>query len=622
MGNKVIASLAATVFVFVASGVVFATVTTSSGYNAVTYDDSISFSAVVQNDGSVKSTWSKYTGPEDFTYYKLVRSDSNSNPVYPDDGYIYYGGNIDSLSYIDSDVSTGAHYYRICQIASPERYCSKTVVKVDIGAGIQTTVEEKPIPILYNEVPKVTTIEGFSDVPTDHWAASCVEKLASLGVIESGDGVAFRINDPVNRAEFLKMVMSIYYPGADKYLSETCFNDVATSSWYAPYVCSAKVNDIASGYPDNTFRPTNSITRAEGAALLIKALKIALDDVPASPFLDVYIAWQKEAVDLAYKKGLVSGYSEYEFRPNGTLTRAEAAKMICNAKERFSEPLAVYIAPEEAKANPEPVVEPEIPSEPVSSPDTVVGSVHRTSPLIINHNNANIDSIPESIINTAKSTFRIAYGHTSHGSQLTSGMTTLRAQNSLYDYNAGGTNGALYYNESLVYGDLGGDWEIQTRDLLGSNDSINMVMWSWCGQMSDMSADEVNDYLSAMDALESDYPGVIFVYMTGHLDGSGEAGTLHRNNEMVRDFARNYNKVLFDFADIESYNPNGSYFLNMGADDNNDYSEGNWATLWCSANAGSPLCSDVSCAHSQSLNCNLKGRAFWYMMARLAGWGG
>ena len=78
--------------------------------------------------------------------------------------------------------------------------------------------------------------------------------------------------------------------------------------------------------------------------------------------------------------------------------------------------------------------------------------------------------------------------------------------------------------------------------------------------------------------------------------------------------------MLFDFADIERFNPNGTDFLDLGANDNCDYSGGNWATEWCSANPGSDLCDLCSCAHSQSLNCNVKARAFWWMMARLAGW--
>ena len=113
--------------------------------------------------------------------------------------------------------------------------------------------------------------------------------------------------------------------------------------------------------------------------------------------------------------------------------------------------------------------------------------------------------------------------------------------------------------------------------------------------------------------------------MTGHLDGSGVEGTLHQRNEQIRQFCRTHGKLLFDFADIESYDPDGNYFLDRFADDNCDYigADGqrhNWAQEWCAGNPGQ--CGDCSCAHSQCLNCQQKGKAFWWMMARAAGWEG
>ena len=110
--------------------------------------------------------------------------------------------------------------------------------------------------------------------------------------------------------------------------------------------------------------------------------------------------------------------------------------------------------------------------------------------------------------------------------------------------------------------------------------------------------------------------------MTGHLDGGGSEGNLHTRNEQIREYCRNHNKVLFDFADIERYDPDGTDFLDLGADDECNYSGGNWADEWCAANLGSDLCDSCSCNHSKALNCNQKSRAFWWMMARLAGWNG
>jgi hypothetical protein len=147
-------------------------------------------------------------------------------------------------------------------------------------------------------------------------------------------------------------------------------------------------------------------------------------------------------------------------------------------------------------------------------------------------------------------------------------------------------------------------------------------MWAWCGQVSDASQAYIQSYLETMNQFETDYPGMRFIYMTGHLDGSGPSGNLHQRNEQIRAYCMAHNKVLFDFADIERYNPDGVDFLGRSANDACDYDDGNWADEWCAANPGSSLCDtcEDGCNHSRSLNCNMKARAFWWMMARLAGW--
>ncbi len=246
--------------------------------------------------------------------------------------------------------------------------------------------------------------------------------------------------------------------------------------------------------------------------------------------------------------------------------------------------------------------------------------------IIIDHQRTDITQIPSQWIEQAKLNFRVWYGHTSHGSQITTGMNNLKSHyGSPYDFNKTGSGGALSYQE--VQSDLGHKgsltWMNSTRSQLNQPDNDrNVVIWSWCGGVSDNTKEGIDTYLNAMNQLEIDYPDVVFIYMTGHLDGTGESGSLNVRNNQIRSYCIENNKILFDFADIESYDPDGNYFLDLNANDNCDYNGGNWAQEWCAENPGSDLCWSCSCAHSQALNCNLKGGAFWWMMARIVGWDG
>jgi hypothetical protein len=146
---------------------------------------------------------------------------------------------------------------------------------------------------------------------------------------------------------------------------------------------------------------------------------------------------------------------------------------------------------------------------------------------------------------------------------------------------------------------------------------FNFSLWTWCGQMSYYSDAQVQQYLDVMARLENEYPDMRFIYYTGHTDGTAPGSTLWRNNDMVRTFVQANDKVLFDFADIESYDPVG-----------NDYLTTTDACVWCEgyckAHSTSFECQNLptNCDHTHGLQCTLKGQAFWYLMARLAGWEG
>jgi hypothetical protein len=247
--------------------------------------------------------------------------------------------------------------------------------------------------------------------------------------------------------------------------------------------------------------------------------------------------------------------------------------------------------------------------------------------IIIDHSCVDINEIPEKWINKAKADFGIAYGHTSHGSQIISGITSLNYKSKLYNFSGHLNSNALTLFDREPSGDLGNpdrkQWAKKTYSLLENGfGDVNVVVWSWCGQVSSANEEDISSYLHLMNELEINFPGVAFVYMTGHLDGTGENGNLHIRNNQIREYCMKNNKILFDFADIESFDPDGNYYLNKYATDNCDYRENgikkNWADDWCDSNPGK--CSEYRCAHSKSLNCDLKGNAFWWMMARIAGW--
>ena len=252
--------------------------------------------------------------------------------------------------------------------------------------------------------------------------------------------------------------------------------------------------------------------------------------------------------------------------------------------------------------------------------------------MIIGHECIELSAIPGEWVEQAKETLHIAYGHTSHGSQVTSGMTGLVGfAGEQYAWNNGGSGRALDLHDYAMSGDLGNPdrttWEKETRSYLADNPDVNVIMWSWCGQVSSASEGDIETYLDLMTGLEADYPDVVFVYMTGHLDGTGVTGNLHRRNEQIREHCRTYSKFLFDFADIESYDPDGNYYLDMGANDACEYDsdgngsrDANWAVQWQNAHTEGVDWYNCGSAHSQPLNANMKAYAAWYLWARIAGW--
>jgi len=258
--------------------------------------------------------------------------------------------------------------------------------------------------------------------------------------------------------------------------------------------------------------------------------------------------------------------------------------------------------------------------------------------LIINHLNTDITKLSEVEINHAKSVLHIAYSHTSHGRQVTAGMTGLinfangggkglSLPSDIFSWNNGGTNGELDLHDYAMDGDVGyyPDWYNNTVSYLNNpdNSDVNVVMWSWCGQVDNKYAAGTlfSEYLEPMALLESTYPNVKFVYMTGHLDHLDDDNNKAANDSIRRHCLRE-GKILYDFADIESFNPDGTFF--QYAHDNCDYYssdgilQGNWASEWRASHTEDVDWFTCESAHSDALNANQKAYAAWAMFVALA----
>jgi hypothetical protein len=243
--------------------------------------------------------------------------------------------------------------------------------------------------------------------------------------------------------------------------------------------------------------------------------------------------------------------------------------------------------------------------------------------LIIDHNCIDLSFIPGEWIASAQDDIRIHYAHTSHGGQITTGLSRLESVNSTFDVSIGSLvlptdSDALCIldgnpPESYITPDLYWQGESAldlTQGTIDDNPSLTVSLWSWCTQVDSYSEQDIQDYLDAMTSLETANPDLIFIYMTGNAQAGGSSGyNRWLRNEQIRQYCLDNDKILFDFADLDCWSD--------GDHSAYDYVVGE-ETLPIPIEH--PDFNGDEAAHTTYTSCEQKGRAFWWLVATLAGW--
>ncbi|CEG24142.1 Cellulosome-anchoring protein precursor [Planococcus massiliensis] len=175
-----------------------------------------------------------------------------------------------------------------------------------------------------------SAVVTFDDVPATHGFAFEIIYLHEQGIVSGYEDGTFRPNATVSRAQATVMIgRALELDGKQR---KTPFKDVSAGHPASGYIDSAVKEGIAFGFPDNTFRPNGQLNRGQAAMFLDRAF-----DFPAAPpsgFLDMGPnTVSNEAVARLAHQGVAKGFPDNRFRPSSPVTRAQFAAFLARAIE-------------------------------------------------------------------------------------------------------------------------------------------------------------------------------------------------------------------------------------------------------------------------------------------------
>jgi len=161
-----------------------------------------------------------------------------------------------------------------------------------------------------------------------NWAEADINKLVQLGAIKGYADGSFQPNNNITRAEFATVIVKAFklVPQSGKVFSDT------QNSWARDNISTASYYGIVNGCTDSCFGPNEQITREQMAVMIVKAANLGrtMGNTTYSDDLNIS-SWAKEAVAAASEENIISGYPNNTFKPKENASRAEAAAIIIRA---------------------------------------------------------------------------------------------------------------------------------------------------------------------------------------------------------------------------------------------------------------------------------------------------
>lgn len=165
----------------------------------------------------------------------------------------------------------------------------------------------------------------FTDISA-HWAGQTVETFVKLGVVQGYQDGGFRPNASITRAEFAAVIARVFdLSGSGR---PSTLSDI-NGHWAAAEMTSLQEKGLVSGYPNGTFQPNGEISRAEMIAIISRIVDLSGVAASASAeFSDVSGTWNQEQIQKAAAAGIVSGSGSGQFLPAKQASRAEALTIV------------------------------------------------------------------------------------------------------------------------------------------------------------------------------------------------------------------------------------------------------------------------------------------------------